>query len=56
MVLPSKNEAVEKSARNIPTVKTILVGYLNPHDLLKYEHVIFLGDAISKVSEIFLKK
>ncbi|MEK7529003.1 MAG: 50S ribosomal protein L4 [Patescibacteria group bacterium] len=56
MVLPSKNEVVEKSARNIPTVKTILVGYLNPHDLLKYEHVIFLGDAISKVSEIFLKK
>ena len=42
IVLSEKDANLEKSASNLPNVKTILVNYLNPHDLLKYEKVMFL--------------
>lgn len=56
IVLSDKNELVQKSSRNLPTVKTILVNYLNVRDLLKYRSVMFMKDAIQKVESIFLKK
>src|SRR5690554_642970 len=40
IVLDSKNEAVEKSARNIPNVKSALVNTLNVYDMLKYDKLI----------------
>ena len=36
IVLPEKNENVQKSARNIENVKTSLVNTMNVYDLLKY--------------------
>lgn len=53
LVLPQKNELVTKSSQNIPHVKTLLVNYLNIADLLKYHDVVFLKDALPKLSEIF---
>jgi len=55
VVLDTKDEILEKSASNIPTVKTILVDYLNPHDLLTYDNVMFLESSIKRAEEIFLK-
>ncbi len=55
VVLSEKDSVLEKSASNIPNVKTILVNYLNPHDLLKYEKVMFLESALKKAEELFLK-
>jgi large subunit ribosomal protein L4 len=55
IVLPEKDANIEKSAKNLPNVKTILVGHLNPHDLLKYEKVMFLESAIKKAEELFLR-
>ena len=55
IVLSEKDVNLEKSASNLPNVKTILVNYLNPHDLLKYEKVMFLESAIKKAEELFLK-
>lgn len=52
-VLPGKNEIMTRSSRNIPRVKTLLVNYLNVADLLKYRDVVFLKDALPKLSEIF---
>lgn len=52
-VIGGKNEFIEKSARNLPNVKTILVNYLNIADLLKYRKVIFMQEAIDKLPEIF---
>lgn len=54
VVLPKKQMVLEKSAANLPHVKTILVNYLNPFDLLKYEKVLFLVDSLKKAEELFL--
>lgn len=54
IVLPEKNEVIEKSSRNIPKVKTLLVNYLNIADLQKYDSVLFLEPALKKIEEVFL--
>lgn len=54
IVLPAKNAVLVKSAGNLPHVKTILVNYLNIADLQKYDTVVFMEEAIEKMSSIFL--
>jgi len=56
VVIPAKNEAVQKSSKNIPFVKTILVNYLNIADLQKYNKVMFLKDALSEMEKVFSDK
>lgn len=56
IVIPEKNEVIQKSSRNLTNAKTILADYLNPRDLLKYESVLFLKDALNKIEELFLEK
>jgi large subunit ribosomal protein L4 len=53
IVLDAKNESVEKSARNIPGVKTALVNTINVFDILKYDKFIITKDAVSKVEEVY---
>ncbi len=55
VVMAEKNKDLELSARNISNVKTILAGYVNIHDLQRYETVLFLKDSIKKMEEVFLK-
>ncbi len=40
ILLPQRNENVEKSARNIPDVKTLRASYLNVRDLLNYDYLL----------------
>ena len=40
ILLPEKNETVQKSARNIEGVKTTLVNTINVYDLLKYKNLV----------------
>ncbi|MBG7610335.1 MAG: 50S ribosomal protein L4 [Anaerolineae bacterium] len=43
IVIPAKSadyESIEKSARNLPDAKTILVNYINIRDLLSYDKLI----------------
>jgi len=54
VVLEKKDAAIEKSAGNLPNVKTILVDYLNPHDLLTYDSVMFMEPSLKKAEELFL--
>jgi len=54
VVAGEKDANLEKSASNLSDVKVILVNYLNPHDLLKYEKVMFLESALKKAEELFL--
>lgn len=56
VVIPKKNEVIQKSAGNLPNVKTITVNYLNIADLQKYQNVIFLKDAIDAMKEVFTDK
>jgi len=53
IVLDGKNENVEKSARNIPGVKTALVNTINVYDILKYDKFIITKDAVQKVEEVY---
>jgi large subunit ribosomal protein L4 len=53
IVLSGKNEAVEKSARNIPGVKTAFVNTINVFDILKYDKFIITKDAVEKVEEVY---
>jgi large subunit ribosomal protein L4 len=54
MVINGKNEAVEKSARNIPGVKTAFVNTINVFDILKYDKFIITKDAVEKVEEVYV--
>jgi len=56
VVLPAKDQLIEKSSNNLPFVKSIQVSYLNIADLQKYDHVLFLQEALKKMEEVFLKK
>lgn len=52
ILLPERNEAVEKSASNLPQVKTLRASYLNIRDLLKYDHVLMPLGALQVVESI----
>ena len=54
-IIPEKNEKIEKSARNLGHVKTLLVNNLNIADIMKYRKICLVGDADVKMAEIFLK-
>lgn len=53
VVLSDKDEIVEKSARNIPGVKTALPNTINVFDILKHDKFIITKDAVSKVEEVY---
>ncbi len=53
IVLDGKNDAVEKSARNIPGVKTAFVNTINVFDILKYKKFLITKDAVEKVEEVY---
>lgn len=53
IVIDGKNNAIEKSARNIPGVKTAFVNTINVFDILKHEKFIITKDAVAKVEEVY---
>ena len=53
IVLPEKNENVQKSARNIEGVKTSLVNTINVYDLLKYNKLILTVDSVKNLEEVY---
>ncbi len=52
ILLPERNEPVEKSARNLPQVKTLRASYLNVRDLLGYDRVLMPLGALQVVESI----
>ena len=53
VMLPEKNEKVQKSARNIKGVKTTLVETINVYDLLKYNKLVVTEDTVKKLEEVY---
>jgi len=53
IVLPRRHRGLELSARNLPGVKTLLAGYLNPEDVLGSKNIIFLVEAVRVAEETF---
>ena len=53
VVLPEKDEAVERATGNIPNVKATLVGTLNVYEILKYDTLILTKDSLAKIEEVY---
>ncbi|MHB8765415.1 MAG: 50S ribosomal protein L4 [Deferrisomatales bacterium] len=51
IVVPERDDVVEKSARNLPKVKVLRLEGLNVYDMLKYEKLVFLRGALEKLGE-----
>jgi large subunit ribosomal protein L4 len=51
VVLPEPDEMIEKSARNIPSVKVLRSEGLNVYDLLNHSVVILSRDCVSRIEE-----
>ena len=49
MVLAQKNDTVWRSANNLPTVKTLVSGYINVRDLLGHETLLLSQDAVEHI-------
>ncbi|MCX7855424.1 MAG: 50S ribosomal protein L4 [Anaerolineae bacterium] len=52
ILLPGRNETVEKSVRNLPKVKALYASYLNIRDLLQYEKVVMPLGALQVIESI----
>jgi large subunit ribosomal protein L4 len=52
ILVPERNENLERSANNLPDVKTLRAHYLNVRDLLKYDYLIMPADALAVVEEL----
>jgi large subunit ribosomal protein L4 len=50
VVLPGRNEAVEKSASNVEGVKTLHASYLNIKDIFTHDHLVIPLDALEKIN------
>jgi large subunit ribosomal protein L4 len=53
IVIPSKDENVQKSARNIEGVRTASVSTINVYDLLKYNKLVLTVDSVKKLEEVY---
>jgi large subunit ribosomal protein L4 len=54
LLLPERDEIVEKSARNLPDMKVLNANYLNIRDLLSYDKVLMTMDSLRVVERILV--
>lgn len=48
IIIGDANEIIERSAKNLPKVKVLRVAGLNVYDILRFDKLIFVGDALDK--------
>jgi len=53
ILLPEKDDIVQKSARNIEGVKTLQVGTINVYDLLKHKKLVVTEETVKKLEEVY---
>lgn len=53
IVVSESNQVVYKSTRNIEGTTVVPVNNLNVYDILKYETLIVVKDAVSKIEEVY---
>lgn len=54
LVTLTRDEKIEKSARNIVGIKTALVNTINVFDILKFDKFVVTQEAILKVQEVYV--
>ena len=53
IVLPEGNEKIVKSFANLPKVETVVVDYMNVYDLLRFDNLVIVKNALSKIEEVY---
>ena len=53
IVLSEGNEKIVKSFANLPKVETVVVDYMNVYDLMRFDNLIIIKDALSKIEEVY---
>lgn len=53
VVTPAADAKLQKSANNIPGVKTTLVNTLNVYDILNHDKLVMTVDAVKKIEEVY---
>jgi len=53
IVMPEKLEAIERASGNIPNTWTILAANLNVRDVLKYERLLVVREALDVIEELW---
>lgn len=53
IVLPEGNDMIIKSFANLPKVETVVVDYMNVYDLMRFDNLIIIKDALSKIEEVY---
>ena len=56
VVIPVRNDFLEKSARNVPHTKVLRSEGLNVYDILKYQNLVVMKDAVPKIEAALLGK
>ena len=56
VVIPERNDFLEKSARNVPHTKVLRSEGLNVYDILKYQNLVVMKDAVPKIEAALLGK
>lgn len=54
VVIPERNDILEKSASNVPHTKVLRSEGLNVYDILKYQHLMLMKDAVPKIEAALL--
>ncbi len=54
VVIPERDDVLEKSARNIPHTKVLRSEGLNVYDILRYRHLMLLKDAVPKIENALI--
>ncbi len=54
VVVPAKNETLEKSCRNIPYTKVLRVEGLNVYDVMRHEQFVVTVEALQRIEEALL--
>ena len=55
IILPAKNEAVIRAAKNLPKISTIGASSLNVIDLLSHKYLVIPKEAIEIIKRTFVK-
>ncbi|MBR1540261.1 MAG: 50S ribosomal protein L4 [Clostridia bacterium] len=53
IMVPEKNEIIQRSARNIENVRTISISTINVFDLLKYKNLVLTVETVKKLEEVY---
>ena len=54
VVLEKGDQKIVKSFANLPKVETVVVDLMNVYDLMRFDNLVILKDALTKIEEVYL--